>query len=166
MKFLNAKSLSFLLLLLVAVMIGCSSNNCPLESTVYCNYHFYDSEGTAVAYNETMSVYIRLPKTEHDSLIINKVSGAVQFEIPMSYYNDKDTIIIDYLSLVRNDTIVISHHSYAHVDLPECGTKYFHELLDITTTHTGIDKIEIVNPLVNYDGQENIRIYFNGVATK
>ena len=156
-------AISILALISVA---GCSSNNCPLESSVYCNYLFYDSEGTAVAYNETMSVYMRLPNTGRDSLIINKVTGASNFEIPMSYFHSKDTLIIEYASLVRKDTIVVSHKSYAHVDLPECGTKYFHELLDISTTHIGIDKIEIVNPMVNYDKMENVRIFFNGVATE
>ncbi|MCQ2077120.1 MAG: DUF6452 family protein [Bacteroidaceae bacterium] len=148
----------------IIILYGCNANNCPLESTVYCNYYFYDSDGTAISYNDVLTISVRIPSTERDSIIINKLSGASQMQIPMSYYNDKDTLFIGYASLLRKDTIIVHHQSYAHIDLPECGTKYFHKLENVTSTHTGIDRIEIVNPQVNYDGNENIKIYFNGVA--
>ncbi len=143
---------------------GCSANNCPLESSVFCNYGFYDSEGNAVSYSDAITVSIRIPSSGKDSIIINQLSGASSLKIPMSYFHTTDTLIMSYASLVRNDTVIVSHESYAHVDLPECGTKYFHRLKDIRSSSTGIDKIEIVNPVVDYEGRENIKIYFNGVA--
>lgn len=160
------RRLSFIGIVAAVIMqlCGCSANNCPLESSVFCNYGFYDSEGKAISYNDAITISIRIPSSGKDSIIINQLSGASSLKIPMSYFYKTDTLIMSYASLVRNDTIIVSHESYAHVDLPECGTKYFHELKGIWSSSTGIDKIEIVNPVVDYQGWENIKIYFNGVA--
>jgi len=38
------------------VLAGCYSNNCPMENTVTCNFAFYDAEGTAIAYQDTITV--------------------------------------------------------------------------------------------------------------
>jgi hypothetical protein len=65
---------------------------------------------------------------------------------------------------VRMDTIKIEHISYPYVELPECGTYRYHTLKTITATDAAIDRIEIGNPQVNYEGEENIKIYFNGVV--
>jgi hypothetical protein len=52
------------------------------------------------------------------------------------------------------------------VELPECGTYRFHHLLGITATDAAIDRIEICEPTVNYDGNTNVKIYFNGVVSE
>lgn len=46
---------------LAALLTGCYSNNCPLENTVTCNYGFYDSEGTAITYGDTITVTTLMP---------------------------------------------------------------------------------------------------------
>ena len=181
------------------VISSCSSSNCPLESTVTCNYGFYDTNGTAVAYNDTMTVSTLLPGTKEqytyrrmgyntitsdtridsliekgytetisqvrrDTIIGNKLVGLASMKLPMHYFANYDTIIIRYASLSRRDTLHIHHLSYSNVDLPECGTHRFHTLIDIQATDAAIDHIEIVNPNVNYLGNENVKIYFNGTV--
>ena len=100
----------------------------------------------------------------NDTVLINKLYGASSMEIPMSYFHDADTLIFTYGSISLKDTIKIQHDSYPHVELPECGTYRYHTLKSITTTDAAIDHVEISNPLVNYDGSENIKIFFNGVV--
>lgn len=181
------------------LMVGCYSNNCPLNNTVTCNYYFYDSEGTAITYGDTITVTTLMPGQKmmyiyrklgnttvtsayqdttlinqgytestvwqrNDTILINKLSGASSMEIPMSYFHDADTLIFTYGSISLKDTIKIQHDSYPHVELPECGTYRYHTLKSITTTDAAIDHVEISNPLVNYDGSENIKIFFNGVV--
>lgn len=160
MKFRN-----YIQIALVLLAVGCSDNNCPLESSVYCNFGFYDSEGTAVVSNDTIDVYVKR-YLKGDSIVVNKLTGKNSFQVPMSYYGSSDTIVFKYASLFRNDTVILTHESYPHVDLPECGTKYFHTLQDVRLLNSGaaIDKIEIEDPAVNYQGNENIKIYLNGVA--
>ena len=178
---------------------GCSSNNCPLESTVRCNIGFYDSEATAISYGDTITVRTLLPgnksiytyrktgstlitleyrdttllkagytetvtEARRDTILVNKAVGKSSISLPMSYYNSADTLIFTYASISRKDTIEVSHDNYTHIELPECGAHYFHTITSIDYTEAAIDHIEINNPTVNYDGNENIRIYFNGVA--
>lgn len=184
---------------IVSMVFGCSSNNCPLENTVLCNYYFYDSEGTAISYGDTLTITTLLPGNKtvyvyrkfgsptltldrpsqqlteqgysmteqvvrHDTILVNKAAGRSYVQIPMSYYNTEDTLIFNYSSISRNDTIVVGHTSHPYVDLPECGSHQFHELTSINTTDAAIDRIEISNSHVNYEGNENIKIYFNGTV--
>lgn len=192
-----------LLLLAIAsfawLVASCSSNNCPLENTVVCNYYFYDSEGTAITYNDTLTVTTLLPgmktvyvyrkfgsptltldkenpqlteqgytvtsqQTRRDTVLVNKAVGKANLQIPMSYYNDADTLIFNYSGISRNDTVIVSHTNRIYVDLPECGSHQFHDLTDVRATDAAIDRIEINNPQVNYEGNENVKIYFNGTA--
>ncbi len=159
------KNIRIIFSILSILTVGCTNNNCPLESNVFCNYGFYDSEGTAVVFNDTVNVTV-FRGTKRDTLVVNKLVGQHSFPVPMSYYGTEDTVVLDYASLIRNDTIIVRHESYPHVELPECGTKYFHTLKDVYLLNSGasIDDIEISNPEVNYFGNENIKIYLNGVA--
>ena len=178
---------------------SCSASNCPLESTVLCNYGFYDSEGTAVTYTDTISVTTLLPgmktvyiyrklgyptmtlnsqdssyiesgysetisEVRRDTLLRNKLTNVSTMSLPMQYFSSSDTLIISYSSISNKDTLYISHDSYSHIDLPECGTHRFHTLREIRSTDSGIFGVEISNPRVNYEGRENVKIYFNGTA--
>lgn len=181
-------------------MGGCSSSNCPLDSTVTCNYGFYDSNGTAVTYTDTITVTTLLPgyktiytyrklgystitlnkrnesliedgyteiisETRKDTVLINKVTGVGSIKIPMSYFNETDTLIFKYTSISGRDTLYIHHKSYPFVELPECGTYRFHTINSVESTNSAsIDHVEVINNKVNYEGDENISIFFNGVA--
>ena len=182
----------------VLMLAGCYSNNCPLENTVTCNYYFYDSEGTAITYGDTITVTTLMPgyktvyiyrklgnttvtrehqdstlldlgytesvtRQRNDTVLLNKLTNATSMKIPMSYFHDTDTLIFSYGRISLKDTIKIQHLSYPHVELPECGTHRFHTLQSITATDAAIDHIEISNPTVGYDGNENVKIYFNGI---
>ena len=188
-----------ILIISLLLLSGCSASNCPLENTVTCNYGFYDSEGTAVTYNDTITVSTLLPGTKtvyiyrrlgyttvtldkqdssyikngynqstavvrRDTILLNRLSGASTMSVPMKYFSDNDTIILSYASISNKDTLYVSHDSYSYVELPECGTQRFHTLTGLRSTYSGISGIEIVNPKVNYDGKENVKIYFNGTV--
>ena len=189
----------FSILTTAAIMVACSSNNCPLENFVACNYGFYDEEGKAVTILDTITVKTLLPgnKTVYtyrklgamtvtkevvdsslinagytmkpevvrrDTILLNRLSKASTFKLPMSYFNGEDTLVISYSSIALPDTIKITHDSYPYVELPECGSYRFHYITNVQTTDRHIDHIEISNPKVNYDGNENIKIYLNGIA--
>lgn len=101
----------------------------------------------------------------NDTVLINKAGGQQFLQVPMSYFNKVDTLLLTYSNISRPDTIYVEHESYAHVDLPECGSFRYHSLKSVKATDNAIDHIEIVNSTVNYDQEENIKLYFNGVAT-
>lgn len=188
-------------LVLAAIITGCYSNNCPLENTVLCNYHFYDSEGTPISYGDAITVttlrpgwknvyiYRKLGNTtvtldiidsllikdgytmtqsvqRNDTVLLNKKSNATSISLPMSYFSNSDTLVFAYGGISLKDTIILQHDSYPHVELPECGTYRFHTLRGVRATDSAIDHIEIGNAKVNYDGAENVKIYFNGVVSE
>lgn len=180
-------------------LIGCYSNNCPMENTVLCNYYFYDAEGTPIKYMESITVKTLMPgwkplytykklgnltvtkdyidqelidegytMTEstqrNDTILLNNKSDATYMSLPMSYFNNADTLVLSYSGISQKDTIIVEQDSYPHVELPECGTYRYHTLKSIKATDAAIDHIEISHPVVNYDGNENVKIYFNGVV--
>lgn len=182
-------------------LMGCYSNNCPLENTVLCNYYFYDSEGTPITYGDAITVYTLRPgwkcvyvyrklgnttvsrdyidsalirdgytmteTTQRNDTLLNKKSNASSIQLPMSYFNSADTLVFSYGGISLKDTILVKHDSYPHVELPECGSYRFHTLKEVSvSTNAAIDHVEISNRKVNYDGQENVKIYFNGVVTE
>lgn len=179
--------------------MACSSNNCPLDNYVACNYYFYDSNGTPVTLLDTITVKTLRPgyktvyiyrkfgakqitldtpneslreqgyketvtEQRRDTILINKLSKASSFQVPMSFFSSNDTLVISYSSIALPDTIKVTHDSYPHVELPECGSYRFHYLRNITSTDRNIDSISISNPQVNYEGNENVKIYLNGSA--
>ncbi len=187
------------ILLTLAILVSCSSNNCPLENKVSCNYHFYDSEGNAIKYTDYITIktlkpgykkeytyrklgeqtivtdtqtpeYVEMGYTESvqevrkDTILLNKSNTLSSVKLPMSYANTADTLVFHYGSILAKDTIILQHTPYPYVEMPECGSYMFHVLNGIRSTEAGIDHVEIVNPNVNYEGEENVRIYFNGIA--
>ncbi|MBO4430412.1 MAG: hypothetical protein J5790_03620 [Bacteroidaceae bacterium] len=195
------KIIGYIIGVAALLLVGCYSNNCPLENTVTCNYGFYDAEGTSIYYVDTITVTTLMPgyKTVYtyrklgnktvtkdtrdtalvnlgytetasqqrkDTILLNQLMGATNMKVPMSYFHEEDTLILSYKMILRKDTIKIRHSSYANVELPECGTYRFHTLQNISSTDAAIDHIEISNSKVNYDGNINVKIYFNGVVTE
>ena len=191
--------ITILAAVLTVLAWACSSNNCPLNNTVTCNYYFYDSNGKAISLLDTLTVSIMLQGhdtifqyrytgmphinskvridsllekgykevkivTRHDSVLVNKSAKTATLKLPMAYFLAADTIIFDYASLSNNDTLCIEHDNMPHVELPECGSYMFHRITNAKSTEAAIEKIEIANPTVDYEGNENIKIYFAGTV--
>ena len=185
--------------LAMLLLAGCYSNNCPLENQVLCNYYFFDSEGTAITYADTITVTTLKPgyktiytyrklgnstvtkevqdadlisqgytetisQQRNDTILMNRVYNVSSISLPMSYFNKVDTLVFSYGRISLKDTIYLRQESYPNVDLPECGVHRFHSLESVQATDAAIDHIEISNPTVNYEGNENIHIFFNGVV--
>lgn len=109
-------------------------------------------------YSETVS------QQRNDTILLNKACNVSSIKIPMSYYNESDTLVFTYAFISLRDTIKLKHRSYPHVELPECGAYRFHTLTDIEATDAAFDHVEISEPHVTYDGNINVKIYFNGVV--
>ena len=196
---MSHRPLWLLIISTLLLLYACSANNCPLESTVTCNYGFYDSEGVAIIYEDTITVRTLLPgmktvytyrklgqrtvvldyrdsvyikngysetisEVRRDAVLANKVHDVSSMKVQMQYYSNIDTLIFDYSNISNKDTIILLHDSYSNVELPECGTHRFHHLKEARCTNYGLDHILINNPDVNYKGNENMKLYFNGSA--
>lgn len=153
---------------------ACSYNGEITVTTLMPGYkqvYIYKKLGyTSVTLDERDSTYIEDGYTEivtsqrNDTVLLNKAANATYVKIPISYFNTSDTLVFHYSNISLKDTIKIFHDGYAHVELPECGAYRFHNLKSVVSTDFAIDSIAINNPSVNYEGNMNINIYFNGVA--
>ncbi len=106
-----------------------------------------------------------ISESRKDTILVNKASGKSYLPIPLSYFNQCDTFIISYSSISLSDTLFVTHDSYTYVEIPECGAYRFHSIMNSEcNTGAAIDHVEVSNNKVTYDGYENIKIFFNGVA--
>ena len=147
-------------LLLTAMMLlpwACDSIDCTLYNTVTCQCSFYGSDGSAVSITDPLTV----TTCGVDSILINKMSSVSKLDLPLSYWQDADTIVLtvegeDY---AIQDTMWIEKTNTPHFESPDCPTNMFHNLKEIRVTHNFIDSVNILQPLVNYDQTENLQIY-------
>lgn len=143
----------------VSILTGCSTVTCPMDTIVLCNYDFYDADGNAIRLNDALTVLGK--KGDTDTVLVNSLMSGTGFSIPMSYYNPVDTLILRYQNIIYPDTIYVHHDGYTKVETPECGSYRFHNIREINHTYRSIDHIEVINPSVNYEGEKNVKIYFN-----
>lgn len=99
-----------------------------------------------------------------DTILVNKSNNRSSISVPMSYSNSADTLVFQYESILYCDTLIIEHSSRPYVEMPECGSYMFHNLKNISCTEAGIYKVELSNRTVNFEGNENVKIYFNGTS--
>lgn len=153
-------TLSVLLLVGLTVLLpSCDSFNCPLNSTVATVYNFYGSNGQAITIGDTLTV----TAMGTDQVLVNRLVNESTMSLPMSYYAEADTLIFtlaDSEGRSSRDTLWVTKQSTPHSDDPSCPMRVWHQLTAVQHTYHLIDSVAIVNRAVNYDGLENIRIFF------
>ncbi len=156
-------------LLLIAIFSACSSSDCPLNNTVYVHANFYKSstrEQTSVT--DTLSI---IASGRKDSTLYNRLQNFNTVKLPMGYSASQDTIKFVFRTSAGSvtDTLFIAHTNQVHFESLDCSTTFFHNITALTITHrvptanfpTAIDSIVVVKPTVNYDQDENLKIYFS-----
>ena len=150
------------------IFTSCDNFSCPLNNSVESVYAFYAAErddagelitGRAVSIGDTLTVRA----IDIDSVIANKLINASGMKLPMSYYNETDVLELlftDTQNRTGRDTLWITKHNQHHWDDPSCAVHIWHTITDLRSTHNLIDTVVVNNPEVNYDGLENIQIYF------
>ena len=150
------------------LLLSCENVSCPLETTVESVYGFYASDrdadgvfypGSAIAIADTLTI----TDISLGSVLVNRLVGQSSVKMPVSYYAEADSFefcFTDTTGRFVYDAIYISKYSHPHWDDPSCPVKMWHEITGVTSTHHVIDTIIISNPYVNYEGKENLQIYF------
>ena len=94
-----------------------------------------------------------------DSIVVNHIQNADILQLPMSYTNECDTVIFNYGQEIT-DTIYVRHKNIPFYISMECGTVMYHRIEEVTHTNNLIDSIAIEERNVNFDYNENIKLYF------
>lgn len=139
-----------------AALAACDSIDCTLYNTVSLACSFY-SEGQAVKLTDTLTV----SALGTDSILVNSLIGASKLELPLSYSQDADTLVLRIYGKEYDlsDTLWVEKTNTPHFESPDCPTTMFHQIKSVRHTSTFIDSVTITRNLVDYDQTENIRIH-------
>lgn len=147
---------------LCAIILGsCDSGyDCSIENTAYNKIGFYniDEENNEKEYRFPDVLTVSLTVNGKDSIVVNHITGASGLKLPMSYTGTCDTIVFSYVNSAT-DTLFVNHENIPYFVSMECGTAMYHRLTGIRHTGAFIDSAAIVNDYVNFDYNENIKLY-------
>ncbi|MBR3455938.1 MAG: hypothetical protein IKH26_11500 [Bacteroidaceae bacterium] len=105
------------LTLTAALAVACSSNNCPLDNTVTCNYYFYDSNDNPISLYDTLTVSVLLPG--HDTLYTYRIVGYPTVTSKTRIDSLVSQGYKEVVSIIRHDSILINQVVNAsHLELP------------------------------------------------
>ncbi|MBO7239415.1 MAG: hypothetical protein J6V23_02915 [Bacteroidaceae bacterium] len=144
------------------VLLGsCDSGyDCGIEKTSYNRIGFYniDANGIESQYKFPEAITVSLVVNGKDSVVINHLSNASELKVPMSYTHSCDTVVFSYESSAT-DTLYVNHENIPYFISMECGLAMYHRILSVEHTNAFIDSIAIKNDYVNFDYNENIKLY-------
>ena len=147
------------------LLMGCNGNDCPLNNTVRMVCGFYSGD-SAVSIGDTLTIAVR------DSVILNRSVATSTVSLPMSYTADADTLVFLYTpdgsEVSIADTLIVSKTNQPHIVSLECGTSVFHSISAVSHSHRApdstfryaIDSVVVKHNEVNFDAQENLKIYY------
>ena len=157
---------------LCALPASCDSVSCPLNNKVECVYGFYTAtqtgedmyaSGKAVSVGDTITITALGP----DTVLANRLVDKSEARLPVSFYEDMDVLqfkFTDQNSLSASDTIWLTKTNQHHWDDPSCAVHIWHTITAVRSTHHLIDSVVIKNREINYDGLENLQIFFRTSA--
>lgn len=157
----RGNAITTLAILLLASLAGCDNGyDCELNNTSYNNMGFYANEdGKEQPYAYPSPLTVSLMVNGKDTIMINHITDAEGISLPMSYTQECDTVVFHYEDNLC-DSLYITHTNTPYYQSMECGTLMYHQLEGIKHTNIWIENTTIVNKNVNFNGDENIKIYF------
>lgn len=154
--------------MLATIFTCCESVECQLNNVVLCYASFYSSStGEKYSYPDTMTFTLQVNGT--NSVIFNRAVRKNQVALPLSFWNETDTMNIltwskDRMTDLRQTTLYVNKTNTIHYESPDCPVTMFHTIQGIhhqEGSEIQIDSITITRPEVNYGDTENLRIYFH-----
>lgn len=154
------KTAHMLLALLAMLLAGCDNGgDCSIYNVSYYRALFYQVEdnGKEQPYSFPEPIDVSLVVNGADSIVINNMTSTSELALPMCYTQECDTLILKFAN--ADDTLFIGHTNIPYFISMDCGTGMYHELTSITHTNNFVDSVTIVHPYINFDANENIKIY-------
>ncbi len=144
----------WIVLVCTVLFEACSSIECPVQNTVATVYACNDT------LKDTLTVWT-VRKNGKDTILLNKKVDATNFQLPVSYQRNVDTLLFKTIKLAVTDTVWVEKNDMPHFESVDCGVSYFHELRSVRSTKHGIDTIVINKSFVDYDlSNAHFIIYF------
>ena len=147
--------------LCMTLCLGCDGGyDCALDNIAYNRIKFYsiDEHGAETEYSFPDALTVSIMINGDESIAVNHITNAEGLTLPMSYTSDCDTIILKFLDRY-NDTLYIHHKNTPIYQSMECGVIMHHTITGSAHTVNFIDSMAINNANVNFDNNENIKLY-------
>ena len=155
---------------LCLIVASCTTIECPLGSVTQVSCGIYDTEGKELSLNDTLTVRA----CGSNEMLLNRAYGIKSFSVPLAYKTGVDTLLLclsDNMDRAAVDTLFINHDSSPHFESVDCPIVFFHNIVEINSANDSksifpitIDRVELVSSIVNYDSDENIRIYLRSIS--
>ena len=149
--------------LLTLFFAACDNGtDCNINNVSYNRIQLYgtteqrDTLNDSYSYPDTLTVKLLI--NNNDSIIINKLVGASELQLPVSYTHECDTLIFEYSGNIT-DTLYIEHTNIPYFISTDCGMAMYHRLTNLRHTNNLIDSAAINEPFINFDWNENIKLY-------
>ena len=162
----------FLLFILSGtVLAACTSIDCPLDNVVVMTTTFYYPELEENNWQETQMQFldtITVTSPSATTPLLNRGTSLASLELPMHQFasgSGRDTLALHFLGASGSEAIeyiYLEHTCTPHFEAIDCAASVFHRITAAECSTGGIlDSIRIIQPLVNYDDVENLRLFFH-----
>ena len=142
----------WLLFLGVALVVSCSSIDCPIKNVVATYYNIYDSDGDLYELEDTLTIYSKT-KEGKDTILLNRGIGLSYFGLQISKSHPEDELYFHFFNDEYDvmDTVWVQKEDYPHFESIDCKAEFFHKLTGVRYTKHGIDSLVINYSNVDYD---------------
>ena len=143
------------------IFVACDSGyECGIEKTSYNRIGFYNinEHNIESGYSFPDVLTVSLLVNGKDSIVVNHITNTSSLQLPMSYTHECDTIVFSYENNAT-DTLYIKHENIPYFISMECGLAMYHKIENVTHPNAFIDSVAITNDYVNFDYNENIKLY-------
>ncbi len=147
-------------LALAAGIAGCTDKYTICDKSKVVNYKagFYNKNGAVDVPVTPVSLTLTFPGVS--TYIYYQAAGISSLALSLSPVADSVNYLIQVSNALPADTLTLVYSSRLQNLSPECGDIYVHQFTRVyTTTHT-LDSVLIVNPTVNTNSLQNLRIYY------
>lgn len=153
----------YAIITLVAIALtGCDNGgDCKIYNTAYYRTLFRSIDAATneeIPYTFPEPLDIRLVVNGNDSLVMNNMTSDTELALPMCYTKECDTLLLEFGSFIT-DTLFVEHTNIPYFISMDCGTGMYHNITGLRHTRNFIDSAVIIHPFINFDANENIKLY-------
>lgn len=137
----------------ILVLMACSSVDCQMGSKITANYEL---AGDITTLTDTLTVYTTRAD-ESDTILLNRLTSASTFSLPVSYSNPADTLCFLFTSETGAaiDTVIVSKIDQPIFKSLDCTPMFTHIVTQVEHTSHVIDSIVINNRNIAYGNDQS-----------
>ena len=160
-RILLKASAAITMLLTLAIAACDNGTDCNINNVSYNRIQLYgtgESSNTPAVYSYPDTLTVKLLINGRDSIVANRLVGASELLLPVSYTNECDTLVFEYSDNI-DDTLYVEHNNIPYFVSTDCGMAMFHNVTGLRHTRNLIDSAAINESLINFEWHENIKLY-------